>query len=119
MWMTSIGATCIILFMYLVVSRTMLISSSFSILHSFPSFIVSGYLKFGVDTAGNILNNYPSDALLPTVARVGLGLGIICHFPIAYFAVRTNLHSLFCQLKEFHSLGLRFVYVQLEFMELG
>lgn len=85
-------------------------SFSFILVHS-RLFIVSGYLKFGAETAGNILNNYPSDSTLPTIARVGLGLGIVCHFPIAYFAVRTNLHSLFCQMKEFHALGLRFVYV--------
>ena len=51
------------------------------------------------------------DSVIPTIARLGLGFGIICHFPIAYFAVRTNLHQLFCSVREFHSLPLRFVYV--------
>ena len=90
MWMTSIGATSIILFVYLVVS-------------------LSGYLLFGEDTKGNILLNFSHDSIPPTVARIGLGLGIICHFPITYFAVRTNLHSIFCSARQFHSLGLRFI----------
>ena len=34
------------------------------------------------------------DSVIPTIARLGLGFGIICHFPIAYFAVRRNLHQL-------------------------
>lgn len=99
MWMTSIGSTSLILFLYLTVSRTTLLSLSIA---------VSGYLLFGKDTMGNILLNFEHDSIPPTVARIGLGIGIICHFPIAYFAVRTNLHSLFCSLKEFHKLSLRF-----------
>lgn len=100
MWLTSIGASSIILFVYLAVSRT---------LRRAALFPVSGYLLFGEDTQGNILLNFPRDSISPTVARVGLGFGIICHFPITYFAVRTNLHSIFCSAREFHSLGLRFV----------
>ena len=88
MWMTSIGATSVILFLYLVVS-------------------LSGYLKFGDATEGNILKNFAHDSIAPTIARIGLGLGIVCHFPIAYFAVRTNLHQLFCSAKEFHNVWLR------------
>ena len=88
MWMTSIGSTSVILFLYLTVS-------------------LSGYLLFGKDTAGNILLNFEHDSIPPTIARIGLGVGIVCHFPIAYFAVRTNLHSLFCSLKEFHKFSLR------------
>ena len=109
MWMTSIGATCIILFVYLVVSCILLII--FILI-----FIVSGYLKFGIHTEGNILNSYPQDSVFPTVARLGLGFGIICHFPIAYFAVRTNLHSLCCSLKEFHSFKLRLMYISILFL---
>lgn len=100
MWMTSIGSTSLILFLYLTVSRARL---------AFASPLVSGYLLFGKDTAGNILLNFEHDSIPPTVARIGLGIGIICHFPIAYFAVRTNLHSLFCSLREFHALSLRFL----------
>ena len=98
MWMTSIGSTSVILFLYLTVSRTPLSPLS-------PA--VSGYLLFGKDTAGNILLNFEHDSIPPTIARIGLGVGIICHFPIAYFAVRTNLHSLICSLKEFHKFSLR------------
>lgn len=101
MWLTSIGASSIILFVYLAVSRLFLLFSL--------SRTVSGYLMFGEDTQGNILLNFPRDSISPTVARIGLGFGIICHFPITYFAVRTNLHSIFCSMREFHSLGLRFV----------
>lgn len=102
MWMTSIGATSIILFVYLVVSRRS---------GGVASLVVSGYLLFGEDTKGNILLNFSHDSIPPTVARIGLGLGIICHFPITYFAVRTNLHSIFCSARQFHSLGLRFMWV--------
>lgn len=71
------------------------------------SHAVSGYLKFGDATEGNILKNFAHDSIAPTIARIGLGLGIVCHFPIAYFAVRTNLHQLFCSAKEFHNVWLR------------
>ena len=98
MWMTSIGSTSVILFLYLTVSRTPLSPRS-------PA--VSGSLLSGQDPAGNILLHFEHDSSPPTIARIGLGVGIICHFPIAYFAVRTNLHSLFCSLKEFHKFSLR------------
>lgn len=88
--------------------HSLCVSCGVSYLSSLFSYIVSGYLKFGIYTKGNILSSYPEDSVLPTIARIGLGIGIVCHFPIAYFAVRTNIHSLCCSLKEFHSFKLRF-----------
>lgn len=88
MWMTSIGAISIILFVYLIMG-------------------LSGYLMFGMDTEGNILRNFSHDAFLPTISRFGLGCGLVFHFPIVYFAIRTNLHQLFCLSKEFHNPFLR------------
>lgn len=92
MWIVSIGSTIIVFVLYLLAS-------------------VCGYLEFGADTDGDILNNYPSDSVVPAVARIFLLIAIVCTFPIAYFAVRNNLHTIFCQQLHFHSFKLRLVYV--------
>ena len=91
MWTVSIGSTIIVFVLYLLAS-------------------VCGYLEFGADTDGDILNNYPSNSVVPAVARIFLLIAIVCTFPIAYFAVRNNLHTIFCQQLHFHSFKLRLVY---------
>ncbi|KAK8798052.1 hypothetical protein WA171_005579 [Blastocystis sp. BT1] len=88
MWMTSIGSISVILFVYLIIA-------------------LSGYLMFGVDTEGNLLRNFSHESLLPILSRCGLGFGLICHFPIVYFAIRENLHQLFCSSRPFNSPFLR------------
>lgn len=69
---------------------------------------VCGYLQFGNATLGDILKNYPSDALAPALGRLGLLVALIFTFPVAYFAVRNNLHTLFCSSLHFHGIWLRF-----------
>ena len=68
---------------------------------------VCGYLEFGVDTMGDILKNYPFSSLAPALGRIGLLVALVFTFPIAYFAVRNNLHTLFCSSLHFHNIWLR------------
>lgn len=68
---------------------------------------VCGYLQFGNQTLGDILKNYPSDALAPALGRLGLLVALVFTFPVAYFAVRNNLHTLFCSSLHFHGIWLR------------
>lgn len=92
MWGVTVGSTCIVFLLYLLAS-------------------VCGYLQFGASTKGDILNNYPSDSVIPAVARIFLLVAIICTFPIAFFAVRNNLYTLFCQSMDFQNVKLRLTYV--------
>lgn len=48
---------------------------------------VSGYLTFGQDTLGNILNCFPTDDIPATVARLCFGLNMCTTFPLEAFGV--------------------------------
>lgn len=91
MWGVTVGSTCIVFLLYLLAS-------------------VCGYLQFGANTKGDILNNYSSDSIIPAVARIFLLVAIICTFPIAFFAVRNNLYTLFCQSLDFQNVKLRLTF---------
>lgn len=50
-----------------------------------------GFLTFGGHSSGLILNNYSSNDQLATFARVAIGLGIICTYPLTFTALRDSL----------------------------
>ncbi|MES1915617.1 MAG: hypothetical protein MHM6MM_007537 [Cercozoa sp. M6MM] len=55
---------------------------------------LAGYLEFGHATEGDILKNYPNDALQFIIARVAMAACIIFTFPLPFNSLRQNLDSL-------------------------
>lgn len=53
-----------------------------------------GFLTFGGNASGLILNNYSSKDQLATIARIAIGLGIICTYPLTFTALRDSLFDL-------------------------
>ncbi|KAL4763268.1 putative amino acid transporter [Aspergillus foveolatus] len=49
---------------------------------------VSGFLFFGSETQGNVLNNFPSDNILINVARLCFGLNMLTTLPLEAFVCR-------------------------------
>ena len=47
-----------------------------------------GFLTFGKSSSGLILNNYSSGDKLATVARIAIGTGILCGYPLTFTALR-------------------------------
>lgn len=58
---------------------------------------------FGADTEDNVLRNLSHDSLYSLLARVGVAVALICHYPIVFFGVRTNASSLFCSDKRWNA----------------
>lgn len=56
---------------------------------------VSGYLVFTDKTAGNILNNFPSDNIFINVARLAFGLNMFTTIPLEAFVCREVLETFF------------------------
>lgn len=54
-----------------------------------------GYLTFGGNSTGLILNNYANQDLLATIARIAIGTGIICTYPLTFSALRDILFDFF------------------------
>ncbi|KAI9492230.1 transmembrane amino acid transporter protein-domain-containing protein [Zychaea mexicana] len=62
---------------------------------------VSGYVVFTDKTAGNILNNFPSDNTLINVARLAFGLNMFTTIPLEAFVCREVLETFFWPAKAF------------------
>ncbi|KAI8147868.1 transmembrane amino acid transporter protein-domain-containing protein [Fennellomyces sp. T-0311] len=56
---------------------------------------VSGYVVFTDKTAGNILNNFPSDNTLINIARLAFGLNMFTTIPLETFVCREVLETFF------------------------
>ena len=53
-----------------------------------------GYLTFGGNSAGFILNNYSGQDLLATIARIAVGGSIVTGYPFTFSAMRIGLMDL-------------------------
>eukprot|EP01036_Dinobryon_divergens_P030819 gene30819-40121_t len=60
------------------------------------SVMTIGFLSFGGHATGFVLNNYASSDSLATVARVAIGGGILCGYPLTFTALRDGVMDL-CQ----------------------
>lgn len=69
-------------------------SSFFIALILFISIMLAGYFTFGVNTQGNVLNNYSHDDPLATIARLGVGLSTVFTYPLAFTGLRDGVLSL-------------------------
>lgn len=56
--------------------------------------MVTGFLQFGGNTAGFILNNYSSKDNLATLARFAIGLALLTGYPFTFSALREGLLDL-------------------------
>ncbi|KAL3468291.1 transmembrane amino acid transporter protein-domain-containing protein [Aspergillus heterothallicus] len=50
---------------------------------------ISGFLFFGSQTQGNVLNNFPSDNILINIARLCFGLNMLTTLPLEAFVCRS------------------------------
>jgi len=53
-----------------------------------------GFLTFGQSSTGFILNNYATNDALATIARVSIGAGILCGYPLTFTALRDGFLDL-------------------------
>jgi amino acid permease len=53
-----------------------------------------GYLQFGDDVQGSILDNYPDDDALVTVARLGLAITLLLSYPLLTHPCRASIDRL-------------------------
>jgi len=53
-----------------------------------------GFLTFGQSSTGFILNNYATNDVLATIARVSIGAGILCGYPLTFTALRDGFLDL-------------------------
>lgn len=56
---------------------------------------IVGYLRFGNESLGNILNNFAVNDTYAIVARLVLAVGVSCSFPLCFHAIRTSIFTLF------------------------
>lgn len=71
------------------------IASAFSISFvAYSAVMIAGFLTFGGTCQGFILNNYASNDVLATVARVAIGLGIVFGYPLTFSALRDGVTEL-------------------------
>ena len=54
-----------------------------------------GFLTFGGNSAGFILNNYSGKDVLATVARIAVGASIVTSFPFTFTALRDGVSAIF------------------------
>jgi amino acid permease len=54
-----------------------------------------GFLTFGGHSTGFILNNYSNYDSLATIARIAIGFGIICTYPLTFTALRDTIMDFF------------------------
>ncbi|CAO3598246.1 unnamed protein product [Absidia cylindrospora] len=62
---------------------------------------LSGYLVFTDNTAGDILNNFPSDNVFINIARLAFGLNMFTTIPLETFVCREVLETFFWPSKAF------------------
>ena len=58
------------------------------------SVMVVGFLSFGGNATGFVLNNYASTDRLATIARLAIGSGILCGYPLTFTALRDGIMDL-------------------------
>lgn len=68
---------------------------AFSIL-MYVAIMSFGFLTFGGNSLDLVLNNYASKDVLATGARVAIGLGILCSYPLTFTALRDSVSELLC-----------------------
>lgn len=64
--------------------------------------IVGGYLNFGVETLGNILNNYEAKGktkdwsldIPAAIAKIGFSFTLVFHYPLVFHNLRNSLSGL-------------------------
>jgi solute carrier family 38 (sodium-coupled neutral amino acid transporter), member 11 len=56
---------------------------------------LSGFLTFGDKTVGNVLNNFPSDNTMVTIARLCFGLNMLTTLPLEAFVCREVMFNYF------------------------
>lgn len=54
----------------------------------------AGFLTFGGNSTGFILNNYASSDILATFARLAMGLGILCGYPLTFVPLREGMFDM-------------------------
>lgn len=54
----------------------------------------AGFLTFGGNSTGFILNNYSNKDNLATLARLAIGAGILCGYPLTFTALRDGIFDL-------------------------
>jgi sodium-coupled neutral amino acid transporter 11 len=57
---------------------------------------LAGFLTFGDLTKGNVLNNFPADNVMVTVARLCFGLNMLTTLPLEAFVCREVMFNYFC-----------------------
>lgn len=55
---------------------------------------VAGYFNFGINTSGNILNNYDSSDIVAMIAKAGFTFTLVFHYPLVFHNLRTSIHKL-------------------------
>lgn len=71
------------------------IGMSFAISAFMYGFIMfAGYLTFGGNSLGFILNNYSDNDVLASIARLAIGLGILFGYPLTFCALRDGVMDL-------------------------
>lgn len=57
----------------------------------FLAFMVVGYLTFGTNSQGLILNNYSSSDMPATIARTAIGSSVVLTYPLAFTGLRDGV----------------------------
>ncbi|KAF2204731.1 hypothetical protein GQ43DRAFT_437710 [Delitschia confertaspora ATCC 74209] len=63
---------------------------------------LSGYLTFGSKTAGNVLNNFPSDNIMVNIARLFFGLNMLTTLPLEAFVCREVMNNYYFPDEPYH-----------------
>jgi sodium-coupled neutral amino acid transporter 11 len=58
-----------------------------------------GFLTFGGNSTGFILNNFAKEDKLATIARLAIGAGILCSYPLTFTGLRDGVFDL-CKIPE-------------------
>jgi amino acid permease len=56
---------------------------------------ISGFLLFGQETVGDILNNFPDDDIPAIIARIALSVIVISCYPLAFNSLRASTIGIF------------------------
>lgn len=54
----------------------------------------AGFLTFGAQAKGNVLNNYSTSDPLATIARLSVACSVVCTYPLAFTGLRDGVMSL-------------------------
>jgi len=62
--------------------------------------MIIGFLSFGGNSSGFVLNNYAVNDIFATVARIAVGTGVLCGYPLIFTALREGCFDLVGASKE-------------------